>query len=87
MSLSVVNTFFQQKNSFDCDQDDMSFKTISIPIMGMEGADESWKTRFHLANSEVGMIGGSATPCEDIDSLANLDPQSLARSSAHKSIG
>ena len=44
----------------------MDFKTISIPIMGMEGADESWKTRFHLANSEVGMIGGSATPRENV---------------------
>eukprot|EP00752_Nemacystus_decipiens_P010969 g9749.t1 len=50
-------------------EDDMEFKTISIPIMEMEGAEESWKTRFHLANSGIGMMGGSATPYGTITSV------------------
>lgn len=37
----------------------MAFKTIEVPIMGMEEADESWKERFHVINSEVGCIGGA----------------------------
>lgn len=50
----------------------MDFKTISIPIMDMEGADESWKTRFHLSNSAIGVIGGSATPCDNVELFRNF---------------
>ncbi|CAM9788399.1 unnamed protein product [Scytosiphon promiscuus] len=35
-------------------EDFMAFKTITIPIMEMEGAKEDWKERFHVANSDVG---------------------------------
>lgn len=44
----------------------MEFKTIPIPIMGMEGADESWKTRFHVSNSKIGCIIGPSAPGEHI---------------------
>ena len=49
---------------FDCPQDHMQFKTISIPIMGMEGAEESWKTKFHTYNSKTGCLIGAATKSE-----------------------
>lgn len=45
----------------DCPQDHMTFKTISIPIMGMEGADESWKTYFHTSNAKTGCLIGPPT--------------------------
>lgn len=34
----------------------MAFKTISIPIMEMEGAEEDWKKRFYVANSDIGCL-------------------------------
>lgn len=34
----------------------MAFKTILIPIMDMAEAEESWKSRFHVINSEIGCI-------------------------------
>ncbi|CAN0208273.1 unnamed protein product [Ectocarpus sp. 6 AP-2014] len=37
-------------------EDPMAFKTILIPIMNMEGADEGWKKRFHVTNSDIGCI-------------------------------
>ncbi|CAM9228175.1 unnamed protein product [Ectocarpus sp. 13 AM-2016] len=40
-------------------EDHMAFKTIEIPIMAMEEADEDWKERFHVINSEVGCIGAA----------------------------
>lgn len=59
---------------FDCcAQDYMEFKTVTVPIMGMEGADESWKTRFHVSNSKTGSIIGSATQCERIGHFSSFE--------------
>lgn len=50
----------------------MEFKTISIPIMGMEGAVESWKTLFHTSNSKTGCLIGAATKREDMHACMRL---------------
>ncbi|CAM9316308.1 unnamed protein product [Hapterophycus canaliculatus] len=37
-------------------EDFVAFKTVSIPVMEMEGAEEDWKQRFHVANSDIGCL-------------------------------
>lgn len=37
-------------------QDHMAFKNFTLPVMEMEGADESWKNLLHISNSKVGCL-------------------------------
>ncbi len=43
-------------------QDPSAFKTIVIPVMGMQDAEESWKTRVHAYFAKVGRFIASPRP-------------------------
>lgn len=46
----------RQQNYRKPEQDFMAYKTIVVPILGMEGATDSWKTKFHVYNSKIGCL-------------------------------
>lgn len=45
-----------------CAQDPVPYKPVSIPVMDMQDAEESWKTCFHSVNSKNGCIIGTPGP-------------------------
>lgn len=53
-------------------QDHIAFKTIEVPILGMDGAMDSWKTRMNVYNSKIGVLAsppGSGDPCQNFEKI------------------
>lgn len=52
------------------EQDHIAFKTIEVPILGMDGAMDSWKTKLHVYDSKIGALLSPPKPGDPCHNLA-----------------